>query len=168
MKSRAALLTFLLVVCTTSAQALQGAPVASHGETRVTALVQGLDVQVRVLTHELAIGSSSDPRPKHKNSSCTYSVVPCSVVDDLRMTVNGKDLFVPRSAFCDLSDLNSVSILPAKNVAEVVIRGGDASESFVARIEIDSKRVRRRSRASSLQPDSPSQETIFHVVRIGE
>jgi hypothetical protein len=141
--------------------------VASRGETLVVATAGKLSVQVKIKTHEIQIGKPSDPRPVLIESSCTYSRYPCSVVDRIDITVNGKPLFVPRSAFCDLADLNDAQIELSKKGSILTLGGGDASETYVAKIEFDATSVKRRTLSSSLEQNRPLQETIYHVVVMG-
>ena len=140
------------------------ARVASRGETVVAATAGKLTVQVRIRTHEMPIGEPYDPRPAVIESNCTYSKYPCSIVDRVDITVNGKPLFVPRSAFCDLADLNEAEVKADEEGSILKLGGGDASESYIAKIEFDATHVRRRTLSSATEPDQPLQETIYHVV----
>jgi hypothetical protein len=55
-----------------------------------------------------------------------------------QIIVNGKPLNFDRSVYCDLADLNSGSVTIQKGVATVTLYGGDASGSYVLRLEVDS------------------------------
>lgn len=141
----------------------QRTPIATNGETIVKFASKKLDVQVVVKTHEVQIGKPTEKRPDIIRSSCTYSRHPCSIVDSIDIAVNGKPIFVPRSAFCDLADLDIVEVeIKQKNVL-MKLFGGDASESYIAIIEFDANCVKRRTISSSMLPDRKSEETIYYL-----
>jgi len=136
-------------------------PVASQGETLVAATAGNLNVQIIIITHELQIGKPSDGKPSVTQSSCTYSRYPCSIVERIEITVNGNSLFIPRSVFCDLADLNNAEVITGENEAVLTLYGGDASESYMVKIEFDSDKVKRRILSSAIFPDKPLQKTIY-------
>ena len=143
--------------------AQQSTAVAPEGETSVVATVSGLAVRVKLKTHEVQIGKPSDQRPPVIESSCTYSRYPCSVVDRLDIVVNGRRIFVPRSAFGDLGDVFRTEIAAREGGAVLTLYGGDASESYIARIAFDATRVTRRTLSPATEPDQPTQETAYFV-----
>jgi len=116
-------------------------PIASNGHTIIAASSHEVKVEVEVRTHEAQIGKPSDKRPDIVTSSCTYSRYPCSIVDLIDITVNGKPIIVPRSVFSDLADLNDGEIRIGRKESVLTITGGDASESYIAKIRFNSKRV---------------------------
>ena len=142
--------------------------IASKGETNIVAKSANFNVQVKIKTHEVQIGKPSDKRPDVIRSSCTYSEYPCSVLDYLDIFVNEKRIFVPRSAYCDLADLNTGEVKIESKKGILTLTGGDASESYIVKIEFDQERVNRRVTSSGMLPDEPSQETIYHRVIIKE
>ncbi|MEW5950237.1 MAG: hypothetical protein AB1711_12630 [Thermodesulfobacteriota bacterium] len=137
--------------------------VASKGETVVVAKSAKFNVQVKIRTYEVQIGKPSDKRPDVIRSSCTYSKYPCSIVDYIDIIVNDKAILVPRSVFCDLADLNTAEVKIEQKKAILTLTGGDASESYIVKIEFDKERVKRRVTSSGMLPDEPSQETIYHL-----
>jgi hypothetical protein len=132
------------------------------GDTVIVAKSAKLNVQVTITTHEEQIGKPSDPRPDVIRSNCTYSKYPCSIVDGIGIAVNDKSIFVPRSVFCDLADLNTAEIKIGEKESILTLVGGDASESYVVKIIFDSGRVKRRVKESGMLPDQPTQETTYH------
>lgn len=143
-------------------------PVKAQGETVAVATADKLTVRVTIKTHEIQIGKPSDGRPAVIESNCTYSKYPCSIVDRVDITVNGNALFIPRSAFCDLADLNIATINVSEKRSVLMLYGGDASESYSVEIEFDATQVRRRTLSSGELPNEPLQETIYHVVVLGD
>lgn len=170
MKTACILACFGIALATMSvAQADQSSTeVAPQGETLVEAIAGKSTVQVKLKTHEVQIGKPSDPRPAVIESNCTYSKYPCSIVDQLGITVNGTPLFVPRSAFADLADLNKAEIKVAKSGWVLTLDGGDASEGYIVKIYFDATRVERRALSSGTEPNRPLQVTTYNVVVEGE
>ena len=134
--------------------------VASRGETLVSAIVRKTKVLVKIKTHEIDIGKPSDQRPSEINSSCTYSKYPCSIVDRLDILIDGNALFIPRSAYCDLADLNYAEVYAIEEGAALILYGADASESYIVKIEFNTEQVKRRTFSGAMSPDQPLQETI--------
>lgn len=146
----------------------QRTPIEAKGETVVVAKSAKLNIRVTIKTHEMQIDKPSDKRPDVIRSSCTYSRYPCSVVDYIDILVNGKPIIVPRSVFCDLADLNTAEVQIKQEDAIIVLTDGDASESYIVKIEFDTERVKRRVTASGMLPDEPSQETTYHIRILGD
>ncbi len=144
-------------------EAVERALIAPSGETVIVASSAKVNVRVQVRTHEVQIGQPSEKRPDVIRSSCTYSRYPCSVVDDIEIFVNGKPIFVPRSAFCDLADLNTAEIRIEQKKSILTLNGGDASESYIVKIDFDAERVKSRRLSSSMAPDKLLQETVYHL-----
>jgi hypothetical protein len=143
-------------------------PVVSQGETFVTSATGKIKVQVKIITHEVQIGKPSDRGHSGIESSCTYSKYPCSIVDRIEITVDSNSLFIPRSIFCDLADLNRAEVKTGQKIATLTLYGGDASESYVVNIEFDADGVKRRILLSAMFPDQPLQETIYYVRVLGD
>ena len=137
--------------------------IASKGETNIVAKSANFNVQVKIRTHEVQIGEPSDKRPDVIRSSCTYSRYPCSILDYLDIFVNEKRIFVARSAYCDLADLSTGEIKIESKKGILTLTGGDASESYIVKIEFDQERVNRKVLSSGMEPDKPVQETIYHL-----
>lgn len=132
----------MLMVTVPRVSAQKEVAVGPGGDTSLT-IQSGSKVRVTISTHEVQNGTPSKPvKPKH--SACTMSRMPCSVVDAIAVTVNGKPLFVPRSVFCDLADANTASLKAAASGWVVTLVGGDASESYGLTIEFDAKHISRR------------------------
>lgn len=159
---------FLWASTSYAGTAQQRMSVASKGETVIVDKSEKLNVRVTIKTHEAQIGKPSDKRPDVIRSSCTYSRYPCSIVDYIDIVVNGKPIIVPRSVFCDLADLNTAEVRIGQNESILTLIGGDASESYLVKIEFDTERVKRRVTASGMLPDEPSQETIYHIRVLGD
>lgn len=159
---------FCALLLMSAANAGQGsAGVLSQGETHITLSSGKTNVRVVIKTHEVQIGKPSDPRPEIIESNCTYSRYPCSVVDFIGITVDGGRLFVPRSAFADLADLNLGKIEAAKVGWVLTLTGGDASESYIVKIKFDANGVNKRTVFSAMAPDKPVEQTTYYAVVVG-
>lgn len=137
-----------------------------QGETLLTAASKGFAVRIRIKTHETAAPRIIDPYDQE--SSCTGARSPCSLVDSLKISVNGKPVFVWRSVFCDLADLNDAEISIAGTTAKLTLTGGDASESYIAKIYFDKENVTRRTVAGGEDPDSIIQDTRYRIATLGD
>ncbi len=133
-----------------SSESAIGENIASRGVTNVKASFGKTNISVKITTHEIDIGKPSDGRPDLISSNCTYSRYPCSNVDDLEISVNGKDLFVARSVYADLADLNK-AVLRVNNKRQYILKlvGGDASESYTLEVTFDGGLVRQRTLTSN-------------------
>jgi hypothetical protein len=136
--------------------------VSSRGETVLSSKLAGAEVRVKIRTHELTNGTSSKPtRPP--DSPCTMSRFPCSPVDGLEIMFHGKGIFVPRSTFADLADVNQAELSMEKGKPVLTLIGGDASESYVVKIRFTATHVTYRSLTSGEFPEHPLQETVYRL-----
>jgi hypothetical protein len=136
--------------------------VTPKGETIVSSRFGTAPIQVRIRTHELQNGTADKP-VKPPDSACTMSRIPCSVVDGLDITAAGERVFVPRSVFADLADVNDASLSLQKSSYVLLLTGGDASETYTVKILFNRKRVTFRSVTNGEFPEHPLQETIYHL-----
>jgi hypothetical protein len=166
MKHALRILSCLYISIMAESVAIGGTLIAPSGETAIVASSPKVNVRVQIRTHEVQIGDPSERRPDVIRSSCTYTRHPCSIVDSIDISVNGKEIFVPRSVFCDLADLNTAEIRIGQTESILTLNGGDASESYFVRIAFDAERVKWRRLFSSIAPDKPSQETVYRLVII--
>ena len=138
--------------------------VAAQGETRIATTLGGTTVSVRFFTHKVDIGKPSDEPPKRRMSSCTYSRIPCSLTDAVEISVAGHPVFVPRSAFADLADINGARlhrIAPGR--FGLALSGGDADAAYDADIVFDRHRVRERTVTDS-EAQMVSERTVYFDV----
>jgi len=133
------------MVCNATPLTGSRAKVVSQGVTDVAAAFGKTQVSVKITTHEMNIGKPSDERPQKMLSSCTYSRFPCSLVDNVEISINGNVLFVARSVYADLADVGEASLRQKKKGQFVLtLGGGDASESYTVEITFDESLVRQR------------------------
>jgi hypothetical protein len=164
---------FIIVVCLQNLLATslhaetaqEGKPIAPNSETIIVAKSEKLNVRVKIVTHEVDIGKPSDKKPKIIRSRCTYSRYPCSLVDRIEIAVNGKAVYVPCSVLCSVTaDLNTAEVRIEQNKSILTLTGGDASRSYIVKIEFDSKMVTHSAVFNGEAPDQPLAETTYHRV----
>lgn len=80
---------------------------------------------------------------------CTQSRTPCSLVSNMKIILERKPIYVPRSVFCDLSDVRSADVIFEKGHNVLVLEGGDGAEGYKVRITI-SQSVDQREILSGL------------------
>jgi len=139
--------------------------VAPQGETELVTKFGSLNVQAKIHTHQVETGQKQSTGG---NLACTYSRSPCSVVDQLSISVNGKSLFIPKSLFLDIADINKMEVIRHGGELYLMIHGGDASEGYNLRIIFDGERIKQRILASALSPDEMLQETTYHRQVLGD
>jgi hypothetical protein len=138
-------------------------PVASTGKTSIVATSAKVRIQVVVTTHEVNIKEEDREKTDIPATSCTYARYPCSVLDNLSIVVNEKQIIVPRGVFLDLADINTAEVTIKRTKYLLRLEGGDASESYLAVIEFDGKRVKSK-RLYSGEGNGLLQETVYHLV----
>ena len=157
---------FILFFCSTlaivSALADTTANVAQQGVTTVSDKFHNEPVKISIRTHSLEVGKPSDPyiEPEERTNNCTYSHMPCSLVENLKIQIGTRQLFVPRSAFADLSDVFRIQLKIQSGQMVLIMKGGDAGEAYEAAIFFDAARVLRR-RIKTSEMDRLTEQTIY-------
>ena len=157
-------LPIILALAVSASFAEKQTLVKSTGETTIAAKYQNLAIQVKIVTHEVDIGEPSNGRPDVIRSNCTYSRHPCSIVDYINISVNGKSLFVPRSVFSDLADLSRGEIRANKDSATLILDGGDASESYILKVSFNAEHVKSRTIVAGEFDEVLETTSYFQVV----
>lgn len=135
-------------------------PIAPKGNTIITATSKGMNIKIEIGTHRLIVNKEKLYENKIRCGSGQSS---CGVVDYLRIIVNSKSIIVPRSVYCDLSDLTTAEVEIGSTGAVLILEGGDASESYIVKIEFNAHRVTKRLGYSGEIPDEPTQETVYYL-----
>jgi hypothetical protein len=93
----------------------------------------------------------------------TEMTPPISLITDLELFRNDKKIPVPLSAFSDLTHFEKAWIEKDNHESFVlVIRGGETSTGYTAKIHFDSF-VRKRVVRSRTFPDTAWDETVYHI-----
>jgi hypothetical protein len=117
--------------------------VSPQGKTRLRAVFRHVTVTAEIVGHSLPVTSRKDG--DHSDIRCTNSRIPCMLVDQLTIGVNGRRVDVPRSTVVELSDVDRVSLSAAgPNRYRLILECGDASEGYRVEILFDRTRVRQR------------------------
>lgn len=122
---------------------------AEFGKTKLVAIFQ---------TSTVDIGPPPTDNKPRRFAQCTYTRIPCSLTGQIRVLVNGRDTFVPTSAFADLGDIVSVEFSTKEDLFILTIRGGDGSESYIARLVFNKERLLERRLYSG--------EDKYHVLEV--
>jgi hypothetical protein len=124
------------------------ATASTKGRTTMAARFGATRIVVTMVAHEIAIGTPSDSPPMHPMNACTYSHMPCSLVDLLEIHVQGREIDLPRSVFADWSDVWTMRLRRLRSGRyRLRMDGGDASEGYWVDVTFDSQRVLERTRA---------------------
>jgi hypothetical protein len=141
--------------------------VSPSGETNISREFKKYRLDVKISTHEVEIGKPSDGLPEIRNNSCTYSRYPCSLVDRIDIRINKTPIFVPRSVYSDLADINKAKLVAGTNSYILILHGGDASESYKAVINFNRERIISREVWSG-EAGKKTQETKYFRVVLGD
>ena len=131
------------------------------GKTTISANIGSNNINVIVKAHTVDIGQAGESSPKEWDTNCTYSRFPCSLVDNVKIFVNKKEIFVPRSVFADLADLNSGDIKKSKKGMILAFTGGDASEAYFVEVTFNTQQVLMRKLSSAEFPNNVWEKTIY-------
>jgi hypothetical protein len=145
----------------------QHATIAPSGDTLIEAASGESRVRIKIRTRVIQEWRADEHSPYSRDSSCTGGRTPCSVVDVIEITANSVPIFVPRSVFCDLGDVNTADLSMGPKSFSLTLIGGDASESYVVKIEFNAKRVIRRMLFNPALPDKPVEETVYYTRHVG-
>jgi hypothetical protein len=156
----AVLLTILLSNYTYAASTENSFAIKPKGTTESTVRVKSATIMVKIVTEEKKIGKTFVPH-EDRNSNCTFSRFPCSLVSRLIISVDGKNIFVPRSLFADLSDLNKAHLTEKEGLFILNITAGDASEAYSAVIKFNNKRIIERSKTDPKNADEVIELTKY-------
>ena len=129
--------------------------------------MKGIQINVLVTSHVLT-GAEAKDEARVPARLCTGSRNPCSIVDNLEIRVNGKNVFVPKSAYLGLTDAITATISEKNGRYALYLTGGDASEAYKATFNFDDNRVFGRTISPATAPASPLKETIFNIVTTGD
>ena len=86
---------------------------------------------------------------------------PASYVEEFRLTLGKRKVFVPRKFFNDMSHLSRVSIEEQKGSLLVAVTGGDAAGSFTAEFRFRGGRFLERIVRHGEFPNERWERTIF-------
>jgi hypothetical protein len=120
-----------------------------------------------MMAHEVVTGPPSERPPQHRTNGCTYSHVPCSLVDLLEISVGGQPIPVPRSVFADWSDVAQLRLSGlGRGRYRLSAQGGDASEAYRVDLIFDARRVWERS-VTWEEAGEVTERTVYYSASLG-
>lgn len=140
--------------------------VRSEGLTSLEVSSAGWKAQVLIRTKQVDIGSPGSVIPAVRENSCTYSRYPCSLVQSIEISVESSKIFVPRSAYADLSDLRDASVVSKHGSMVLILKGGDASEFYTVKLFFDKEHVYRRLLFPSQGGGKPSEDAKYNLIDV--
>jgi hypothetical protein len=140
----------------------RGSKVAPSGETTVSAALGKTKAEASFRTSTVQVSGTQE---KHRRfAQCTYSRIPCSLTEQVRVLIDGSEVFIPRSAYADLGDITTAEFAMNDNRVTLTIRGGDASESYVAKLLFGKDGLTERRLYSGEDEQHPLQVTHYYQV----
>ncbi|WP_028314355.1 hypothetical protein [Desulfatibacillum aliphaticivorans] len=118
--------------------------VNSSGETTLRFESETENIEVVISAHEVDIGSPHEPSPATKHTSCTYSKFPCSIVDNIMISVNSKPIYIARSAFCDIADVSTAALISTDKGYCLELHYGSDFLVYIATLRFDEQLVYER------------------------
>lgn len=94
-------------------------------------------------------------------SSCGTVGNKAAFIVGMTVRIGDRSVFIPRSAYVDLVAPTQAVIEFSGSAGTVTIRGGDGAEAYVVRLFFDRQRVHRRTLASLLAANQPTEETRY-------
>ena len=135
------------------------ASVNRNGNSSLETEINGTAVRIVIAAYPIDIGKQEAPPDERKNN-CTYSSFPCSQVSNLRIWVNGANLFVPRSVFADCTDVGNMRLTKDAGGYILTLTGGDASEAYSVKLFFTADQVKKRE-VYDLESGSMRQSTTY-------
>jgi len=114
-----------------SAQTSPSLNISANGISNLQRKIGPHELTVTFTTHETKTPDRTSQFPFDWASVCTGSRNPCVLLDNLRIQIDHRDLFVARSSYADCSDLNTAAATSKDGIYSLVLSGGDASESYM-------------------------------------
>lgn len=133
--------------------------VARNGDSLLETKINGTPVRIAITAYQIDIGKQKEPPPERSNN-CTYSSFPCSQVSNLRISVGGTNLFVPRSVFADCTDVGNMSLTTEAGGYVLTLTGGDASEAYSVKVFFTAHEVTKRE-LHDIESNSMRQSTTY-------
>jgi hypothetical protein len=138
--------------------------VAPSGTSVLERTISGHLVTVHFLTHETKLPERSANFPFDWPSVCTGSRNPCALLDNLSIRVDGKDVFIARSAYADCSDLHTSAVTAKGNIYTLVLGGGDAGESYMVFLKFSGDRLTERTLVAGEDTSHVLEQTTYDLM----
>lgn len=144
-----------LLLITSPSVADERSTINRSGDTLLTAVWKKREATVTIRTAKLETDRHSEIPSNRSNDKAI------AVIRELSISVDGRQVFVPRSVFADLIDPREAKIGFEIGGFVLSIGGGDGADSYVLHVYFDGKKITRRALYSSLVPDKAMEETRY-------
>lgn len=139
--------------------AQQEVEIARSASTTVTATLARRNVVVQIRTTKLGKSDAGFP-----SSLSDYQEV--SVVPQLSISVDGQDVWVPRSAYADLFNPRKALVKYENGFFVLLIGGADGADSYSAHLRFTGTRVVDRTVYNTVSPPRVSEKTVYSKTEI--
>lgn len=164
MRLLTSLLLTELMICPFAAPQTKSFVVAPSGASVLERTISGHLVTIRFLTHQTKPPERSTNFPFDWPSVCTGSRNPCVLLDNLSIKIDGKDVFVARSAYADCSDLGTAAVTAKGKIYTLVLGGGDASESYMVFLKFSGDRLMERTLVAGEDTSHVLERTTYDLM----
>jgi len=82
----------------------------------------------------------------------------------MKILIDGREIFIPRSAYADLGDITTAGFTTADNHITLIIKGGDASESYLVKLLFGKDGLTERRLYSGEDDQKPLEVTHYFPV----
>ena len=90
---------------------------------------------------------------------------PRFLTTNVKVVIGNKKIFVPLSAYCDLTDPNEVKLDTNHDSFNLIIYGGDAGCSYIAELIFKNKKIKYRNVFHGEFPDETWEKTEYSFVQ---
>jgi hypothetical protein len=136
-----------------------------NGETTVLSTLGKSELSAVFETKTAEI-EQNDKIPRF--AQCTYSRMPCVLTSRIKLSINQREIPLPRSVFADLGDIHTASFSARKGLFVLTIHGGDASEAYIAEIIFNKDQLLARRLISAEDPYHSMEDTQYHQVNTAD
>jgi len=119
--------------------------------------------ELKALIQTTAVPKVASRSTERHFAQCTSSRIPCILTSQIALVNGASEVFVPRGAYADLGDISNAELTMSNGLFVLTIRGGDASEAYIAKLEFDKDRVIRRTLYSAEDTAHPVEVSQFFM-----
>ncbi len=96
---------------------------------------------------DLRVHPTSEETPQDDRYWGPDGSIPKRLIDDIKLRIGAALIDIPKTAFCDLADIQvmSLRVLESESTVSVWVRGGDGAGGYRARLEVVDGAIARRS-----------------------
>lgn len=130
------------------------------GETVIAAHLNKDSVRVTIITSKLESERQINRRDSFMPTTCLH-LTECFKVDNINVSVNGREIIFPKSILWNLSNLNRGKVVIEKEQMMLLLDGGDASSGYCLKLDFDDKRIIRKTIYDTIDMNA-IEEIIYH------